>query len=149
MSEPRRLGSLGKGMLGLGVVLALGLVGLTAKVMVHEQRVSATQQLLADWSERLRRFQAFDAGRVPSSRPPRPRPWQRSDRSIAIPSGQAMILSPRLVDAWNRPILYRCPGPVHRHGWDLYSVGPNGLDEQGDGDDLVVGEDFAPVTSGS
>jgi hypothetical protein len=47
------------------------------------------------------------------------------------------------MDAWNHPIIYRCPGPIHRHGWDLYSVGPNGIDEQGDGDDILVGEDVA------
>jgi hypothetical protein len=48
-------------------------------------------------------------------------------------------------DAWGRPLLYRCPGPVHKRGWDMYSVGPNGVDEQGQGDDILVGEDMAPV----
>jgi hypothetical protein len=53
------------------------------------------------------------------------------------------------VDMWGRAIRYRCPGVVHTHGWDLYSVGPNGIDEGGEGDDIVVGEDIAPSTSGS
>jgi hypothetical protein len=51
-------------------------------------------------------------------------------------------------DSWGHPIRYRCPGPVHRHGWDLWSVGPNGTDEQGEGDDILVGEDVADIGSG-
>jgi hypothetical protein len=52
-----------------------------------------------------------------------------------------------IVDGWNRALIFRFPGPVHRHGWDLYSVGPNGIDEQGGGDDILIGEDVAAVTS--
>jgi hypothetical protein len=51
-------------------------------------------------------------------------------------------------DAWNHLVRYRCPGPVHRNGWDLYSLGPNGIDDRGGGDDILVGEDVAPVVSG-
>ena len=51
------------------------------------------------------------------------------------------------VDGWGRRMAYRCPGPVHRNGWDLYSFGPNGKDDDGGGDDILVGEDVAAVTS--
>ena len=55
------------------------------------------------------------------------------------------------VDPWKRPIVYRSfYGTAHRmsvirgarlHGLiELYSVGPNGIDEQGDGDDVRVGD---------
>ncbi len=47
-------------------------------------------------------------------------------------------------DAWNHPIYYRCPGPIHTRGWDLISCGPNGIYEEGQGDDIVVGEDLPP-----
>jgi hypothetical protein len=50
-------------------------------------------------------------------------------------------------DAWGNPIRYRCPGPVHTKGWDLWSCGPNGKDDQGEFDDILVGEDLAPVGS--
>jgi hypothetical protein len=50
------------------------------------------------------------------------------------------------LDGWGHPIRYRCPGVVHKKGWDFYSCGPNGRDDQGEFDDLVVGEDAA-VTS--
>ena len=52
-------------------------------------------------------------------------------------------------DAWGNLIRYRCPGPVHKRGWDLWSVGPNGVDEQGQGDDILVGEDVASLSTGS
>lgn len=52
------------------------------------------------------------------------------------------------LDAWGRLLVYRCPGPIHRRGWDLYSLGGNGVDEQGRGDDLLVGEDIAVIASG-
>jgi hypothetical protein len=45
-------------------------------------------------------------------------------------------------DAWNHLVRYRCPGPVHPKGWDVYSLGPNGRDDHGDANDLVIGEDF-------
>ena len=47
-----------------------------------------------------------------------------------------------VLDAWGQPIYYRCPGPVHKNGWDLISCGPNGLYEEGGGDDLVVGAEL-------
>ncbi len=45
-------------------------------------------------------------------------------------------------DAWGNPLYYRCPGPIHKNGWDLISCGPNGVYEEGGGDDIVVGEDL-------
>jgi hypothetical protein len=47
---------------------------------------------------------------------------------------------PPALDGWGRPFIFRCPGPVHPRGWDLYSMGPNGIDELGCGDDIVSGE---------
>ncbi len=45
-------------------------------------------------------------------------------------------------DTWGRPLLLFCPGPLHKNGWDLISCGPNGIYEEGEGDDIVVGEDL-------
>jgi len=47
-----------------------------------------------------------------------------------------------LIDMWGNPIRYCCPGPIHKNGWDLISFGPNGVYEEGDGDDIVVGRDL-------
>ncbi len=43
------------------------------------------------------------------------------------------------LDAWGRPIAYRCPGRRYVRSWELVSLGPNGEDDGGHGDDLVVG----------
>ncbi len=53
-------------------------------------------------------------------------------------------------DAWGRPIRYRCPGVRCKRGWDVSSLGPDGLDDQGEGG-LVVGfsGDPAQVSSSS
>jgi hypothetical protein len=48
-------------------------------------------------------------------------------------------------DAWGNPLLVRYPGSVHRRGFDFYSTGPNGLDEEGSGDDILVGADVGLV----
>jgi Type II secretion system (T2SS), protein G len=39
-------------------------------------------------------------------------------------------------DGWKRVLHYRCPGKHNPNGFDLYSVGPNGIDEGGGGDDI-------------
>jgi hypothetical protein len=53
-----------------------------------------------------------------------------------------------ILDGWEHPVLFRCPGPVHKHGWDVWSCGPNGIDEHGGGDDILVGEDVPDEGSG-
>jgi hypothetical protein len=50
-------------------------------------------------------------------------------------------------DEWGQPIRFRVPGQVHTRGWDAWSIGPNGIDEQGQGDDILIGEDVAPVVT--
>jgi hypothetical protein len=60
---------------------------------------------------------------------------------VGVRVGPSDDLAPSAFDLWGRPLIYRCPGPVHRHGWDLYSVGPSGVDDQGGDDDIVVGEE--------
>lgn len=47
-----------------------------------------------------------------------------------------------ILDAWGHPIRYACPGPLH--GWDVWSCGPDGVDDEGCGDDLVAGDDTEP-----
>lgn len=44
-----------------------------------------------------------------------------------------------IVDAWGRPMIYRSPPKCERHrSVDFYSVGENGIDECGAGDDLTL-----------
>ena len=39
-------------------------------------------------------------------------------------------------DGWGRPYRYRFPGVCDPEIFEIYSVGPNGCDEQGQGDDV-------------
>lgn len=38
-------------------------------------------------------------------------------------------------DPWHNPYVYRCPGLKNPSGYDLYSAGPNRIDDNGTGDD--------------
>jgi hypothetical protein len=53
------------------------------------------------------------------------------------------VLSPagQLVDGWRRPLIIRGGGTTRP---TVYSVGPNGIDDQGQGDDIVPGDRSAP-----
>jgi hypothetical protein len=53
------------------------------------------------------------------------------------------------MDGWSHALRYACPGPVHPNGWDVWSIGPNGIDERGRGDDVLIGEDIAPIKTSS
>ncbi len=44
------------------------------------------------------------------------------------------------LDGWGHAIYFEAPGPVHRDGWDLYSFGPDGIDDRCSGDDVSVGK---------
>jgi hypothetical protein len=70
-----------------------------------------------------------------------------SEGKLFLSYGESSIGLPLPRDGWGRPLRYRCPGPIHPRGWDLYSVGPNGIDEHGLGDDILVGADTAPIAS--
>jgi hypothetical protein len=52
-------------------------------------------------------------------------------------AGGAFLRGELANDAWGRPIRYRCPGVRDR--WDFSSLGADGVDEHGEGDDLVLG----------
>lgn len=53
------------------------------------------------------------------------------------------------LDGWSNALRYARPGPIHPNGWDVWSAGPNGIDERGKGDDVLTGEDVAPIRSSS
>jgi hypothetical protein len=145
--QPRRLGPLGKGLIGVGVVLAVGLVAVTVLVVPGQIERRRTERLLlelvrlgggaATWGPHSGRTQLVFKG---------------DEGSIALTNvgefgpehtwGEGWP-----VDPWARPIRYCAPGPVHKHGWDLWSCGPNGIDENGQGDDILIGEDVADVTT--
>lgn len=48
-------------------------------------------------------------------------------------------------DSWGRPFVYREPSLCEYKKYDLYSLGENGLDECGRGDD-IIDEDYEPLS---
>ena len=53
---------------------------------------------------------------------PRPNRWFRAFDKVPT-------------DPWGTPYIYRCPGIKHPDKYDLYSAGPNRIDDNGTGDD--------------
>jgi hypothetical protein len=55
-----------------------------------------------------------------------------------------------LQDAWGQPLIYRHPAEHGTAAFDLYSIGVNGIDERGAGDDISNWQAFdAAAYSGS
>ncbi|MCL2640902.1 MAG: type II secretion system major pseudopilin GspG [Phycisphaerales bacterium] len=46
-----------------------------------------------------------------------------------------MDVAPR--DGWDQPFMYICPGVKNPKSYDLWSIGANGIDENGEGDDIT------------
>ena len=143
MSDPRRLGAIGKSLLGLGVVLVVGLVVVTTLIgYVHwteAQRHAASVAALTQFREQVHRCKdAWEMER---------RFFDRVVLSAAEPRREDLVKSgyeaTPTCDGWGRALLYSRPGPIHKHGWDVWSCGPNGIDERGGGDDILIGEDLA------
>lgn len=67
---------------------------------------------------------------------PRPPVWAEE----LLPSLGGILASPKVAepffDGWGRPFRYAYPGEHNPAFFDLYSVGPNGVDENGNGDDI-------------
>jgi hypothetical protein len=143
---PRRLGALGKGLLGVGVVVAVGLAATATSLGLARYRAHAT-------AEAIRR--AIDLVHGMSGYPGEKKTthlcWYKSGAIGLeyVDHFEPMPDKEYATDGWGHLLLFHCPGPVHKHGWDVWSCGPNGIDEQGGGDDILVGEDLAPVTTGS
>ena len=129
-----------KPFLGVGVFLVLGLAVATAIALLQQQRqrrrVVTTLKRLRDYARWGRRWgqTSSNCWIYLGTGPVLPEQVRRDDALVAC-------------DAWGNPIIFRRPGFVHPKGFDLYSVGPNGIDEHGAGDDIVVGDDVAPVAS--
>jgi hypothetical protein len=139
VGERRPLSSAERAFLAVGSAVAVGLAIACAVVLWTQRRERFRYELTAARLDRIspdrksvRRYLARRWRGLPSP-------------STPIPMGSDDDEGAR--DGWGRRFLFSAPGPVHKHGWDIWSVGPNGIDEQGGGDDILVGEDVAEVSS--
>jgi len=142
--EPRKLGLVGKATvvfltLATVVLVAVSVVALRAKYDADEKR-QATLETLAKLVDAFKRTEM----QMARSRPECPWPFLDPPRvsfaNLAV--GFTSQENKAIRDSWGNPIYYRCPGPIHKNGFDLISCGPNGVYEEGGGDDIVVGEDL-------
>ena len=154
-----RLGVPARFAITFGALLALSLVVAVGAVLhregVERRKRAATRRVLESFAEDIREFgdppqlSSGDLTDLPLPRaeislPAHPRRKAGPLAGATIKFGEPNTRA----DGWGNLIRYRCPGPIHTHGWDVWSCGPNGIDEHGSGDDLLIGEDVAPVGTG-
>ncbi|HZV01327.1 MAG TPA: hypothetical protein VFF73_31735 [Planctomycetota bacterium] len=130
-------------LLAIGTLLVFALI-LATGIAVHRrreaERLSETKDRLREVSDLIRKdWRSRTRLRLALTTPP--------TRSVHLYDVERGLENGPFRDGWGRPFLCARPGPVHRHGWDLWSVGPNGIDEQGNGDDILVGENVADIGS--
>jgi hypothetical protein len=141
--ERRQLRPLTKGLLLMAFALMCVLI-LATVVAAHRrreaERLSLTNDRLHEVADLIRRdWETRTRLRLALTRP--------FTGSVELLDLERGLERGPFVDGWGRPLLCARPGPVHKRGWDLWSVGRNGIDEHGGGDDILIGEDIAAVGS--
>jgi len=147
--ERRELSRGCKGLMGVLVILASLLIVGSIKILMDRQRVETTRQRLSDLVQLFHKHPiTYRAG---ESSPGDPTRLVELQGLIGTMNARLLFKGSEFehaesgtyaMDAWDHNIYYRCPGPIHIHGYDLISCGPNGVYENGQGDDIVVGENL-------
>lgn len=63
---------------------------------------------------------------------------QTLPRDITLHPLFTLLMTGDLLDGWGGEIHYRCPGVVNPSGWEVHSYGPDGVNDGGRGDDIIV-----------
>ncbi len=87
----------------------------------------ATQALIDAWNEELYSYRV-DSGRFPSTKEGLKALRQKSSGMVAVDAPS---------DTWHNEIVYIYPPKYGTREFDLYSVGKNGVNEYGQGDDIT------------
>ena len=146
--DPPMPGGPSWGRVGCGIGIAVTLVGVavTTDMLLRSRRAwsdgerrGSSQAFVQDLSVALKAYDT-DYGRYP------PGPNAAMVRALTPkgPKGIAFYsfrpdqisASGEFLDPWSRPYIYESGNP--RPGFRLYSVGPNGKDEGGAGDDIMI-----------
>jgi hypothetical protein len=117
-------------LIGAGVFVAASLVFLSVFALIDREKTRRREATLGQIAEICAMFRELP-------RKGRGELWWKVSQRQTVSQGET-----HWRDAWNRPILMRLPGQVHKRGFDFWSVGPNGIDESGAGDDVLGGEDW-------
>jgi general secretion pathway protein G len=131
-------GSLRRGFTFLEIMLVVLIIGILVSIVVpkfvgrtESARRSATALAIQQTEVSLQEFE-YIYGRYPDSleelvTPPEP-----------PAGGEAQEFLDRVpVDPWNHDLVYNVPGENVGRRYDLYSMGPNGVDDRGQGDDII------------
>jgi general secretion pathway protein G len=114
-----------------GILIFFFVAGLQQRARQKRARTSRAKVQLANLSFTLSNFQQ-DCGRYPSTADGlqallAPPPWAKNWNG---PYVEEIALR----DPWGAPLIYRYPGAMHPSGFDLVSVGPDGV--EGTADDI-------------
>lgn len=114
----------------IGVLAAMVMPRLVGRS--EQARVSAAKaDINANISLGLDMFE-MDVGRYPTSE--EGLASLRANPS-SLPGWKGPYLKKEPKDPWGRPYVYKAPG-IHNNDYDLYSMGTNGVDDNGAGDDI-------------
>jgi hypothetical protein len=103
--------------------------GLIYEEVESERREGSVDTALLLWRSAIDRFHSA-SGHYPEG-------LHQLETPAGLPTGSSTGPDGTPLDPWNRPLIYRVPGELSGNDYDLYSMGPNGLDEGGGGDDIL------------
>ena len=98
--------------------------------------VQTTRETMGNVASALKTFEV-DVGRYPTTE----EGLQALMEAPDVAGWRGPYLERVAADAWGRPLVYRCPGTDHPVEFDLFSVGPDGV--EGTADDIPLMRDPA------
>ncbi|MCL2645878.1 MAG: type II secretion system major pseudopilin GspG [Phycisphaerales bacterium] len=94
-------------------------------------KIDATKASISNIETAIDTFES-EQGRFPESLDELVHPPEAQDGSQPTRYLKALP-----TDGWGHPFFYKVPGNVNTDRYDIWSAGPNGIDENGSGDDIT------------
>lgn len=125
----------------LEIIIVIGLLALLAGVLINNLRGTSeggrvgTVKLYFNTADGALAAYQLNVGQFPSSEQGL---MALRQAPAGLPSGvwRGPYLKNDPLDPWGNPYRYRYPGTQNVGAYDIWSVGPNGVDENGEGDDI-------------
>lgn len=139
MSQRRR------GFTFLEIMLVVLIIGILVSIVVprfgsssRQARINAARLAIRSTELAIDQFE-IHYGHYPRDLQELVNPPPPDDRNMETPE----FLDRMPEDAWGHPLIYNFPPEIGGRHFDLYSMGPNGVDDRGGEDDItnIVAED--------